>query len=180
MNQAFENDFNLLWCNKLAADPSLKHVDTFSRVAHGEGGENSLLAISLNTSTTVRACRSFIRSSPDSKAIGTSAYVLFSLGSDINGIAGVCHGSIVTLMFDETFGQLMAHSFDRDELITAELTTSFRRPLKTPAVVLCKAQVEREPEGRKTWMNGEICDGNGIVFATGKGLYLRRKAKGHL
>ena len=106
--------------------------------------------------------------------------MLFSLGSGVNSIAGVCHGSIVTLMLDETFGQLMTHFFERDELITADLRVSFKRPLRTPVVVLCTARIEEEPEGRKTWMNGDIRDGNGTVFAEGKSLYLRRKAKGHL
>lgn len=106
--------------------------------------------------------------------------MLFSLGSGVNSIAGVCHGSIVTLMLEETFGQLMTHFFERDELITADLGVSFKRPLRTPVVVLCTDRIKREPEGRKTWLNGDIRDGNGTVFTEGKGLYLRRKAKGHL
>lgn len=180
MLEPFEEDFNLPWCNAFRADLSIKPVDTFSRLSHGQGGENSLLAISLNTPTTVRACKSFIKhSSGDSAAIGPSAYMLFSLGSGVNSIAGVCHGSIVSLMLDETFGRLMTYFFDRDELITAGLEVSFKRPLRTPAVVLCTARTEREPEGRKTWMIGEIQDGNGTVFAHGKCLYVRR-AKGHL
>lgn len=180
MVNEFEDDLNLPWCNRLTADPSYKAVDTFSRVPNGEGGENSLLAISLNSSTTIRACKSFIKPHPNSQALGSSADVLFSLGSGVNSIAGVCHGSIVSLMFDETFGQLMTHFFDRNELITAELRVSFKRPLRTPAVVLCTAQVEREPEGRKTWMSGQIRDGVGTVFAEAQCLYLRRKIKGHL
>ena len=164
----------------LFADPSLEPVTTFSRVPNGESGENSLLAVSLNTPNTVRACKSFIKASTDSRALGSSVYQLFSLGCGVNSIASVCHGSIVTLMFDETFGQLMTHFFDRDQLITAELTTSFKRPLRTPAVVLCTARIETEPEGRKTRMVGEISDGSGNVYAVGRSLYLRRKAKGHL
>lgn len=106
--------------------------------------------------------------------------MLFSLGSGVDGISGVCHGSIVALMFDEAFGQLMANFFDRDWLITAELVVSFKRPLMTPAVVLCTTWIETEPEGRKTWMRGRLEDGLGSVYAEGKALYLKRKIKGHL
>ncbi|KAL8639250.1 MAG: hypothetical protein Q9226_008891 [Calogaya cf. arnoldii] len=180
MQEELQGDFDLLWCNDLAADPSLQPVHTFSRVPNGEAGENSLFAISLNNSSTIRACRSFIKSRLDSQVLGSSVYMLFSLGSGINSIAGVCHGSIISLMFDETFGQLMAHFFDRDELITAELGVSFKRPLKTPTVVVCIARIDKEPEGRRTWLNGEIRDGQGTVFAQGQGLYMRRRAKGQL
>ena len=180
MSETAHPDFDLPWCKSFCADSSLEAVETFSRVPNGQGGENSLLAISLNTSNTIRACKSFIKRSPDSQALANSAYVLFSLGSGLNSIAGVCHGSIVTLMFDETFGQLMTHFFQRDELITGDLGVSFKRPLKTPAVVYCAVRVERAPEGRKTWMVGEIRDGTGTTFAEGRCLYFRRKIRGHL
>jgi len=44
----------------------------------------------------------------------SSFHVLFSLGSEIDSIFGVCHGSIVTLMLDEAFEQLMTNFVDRD------------------------------------------------------------------
>jgi len=44
----------------------------------------------------------------------SSVHVLFSLGSEIDSIFGVCHGSIVTLMLDEAFEQLMTNFVDRD------------------------------------------------------------------
>lgn len=179
MPDDFEGDFDLPWCNNLAADPSLQRVPTFSRVPNGEAGENSLFAISLNNSCTIRACKSFLKCFPDSR-LGGPVYMLFSLGSGVNSIAGVCHGSIITLMFDETFGQLMAHSIDRDELITADLGVSFKRPVRTPIVVLCTAQISKEPDGRRTWLTGDIRDGSGTIFAEGKSLYMRRRAKGLL
>ncbi|KAL8668763.1 MAG: hypothetical protein Q9168_006621 [Polycauliona sp. 1 TL-2023] len=180
MDEIYKSDFDLPWCRDLITDPSVKPVNTFSRVANGDGGENSLLALSLKTSKTIRACRFFIRSPSDFQTLDTSAHMLFSLGPNVNSIAGVCHGSIISLMFDETFGQLMTHSFDRESLITAELRVSFKRPLVTPAVVLCTASIEGIPEGRKTWMRGEITDGGSTVFAQATCLYLTRKAKGHL
>ncbi|CAL8579970.1 hypothetical protein XPA_005703 [Xanthoria parietina] len=180
MPEELQTDFDLPWCNDLAANLGLQPVRTFSRVPHGVVGENSLLAISLNTSTTIRACKSYVKSSPDSQMLGSSVYMLFSLGSGVNSIAGVCHGSIITLMFDETFGQLMAHFLDRDELITAELRVSFKHPLRTPTVVLCTARIEKEPERRRTWLCGEVRDGDGTVFAEGQSLYMRRRTKGHL
>ena len=174
------SDFSLPWCKALLADSSLEPVPTFSRVRHHGSTENSLLAISLRTPNTIRACMCLIERPADSRTLGTSIHMLFSLGSGVNGISGVCHGSIVTLMFDEAFGQLMTTFLDRDWLITAELAVSFKRPLRTPAVVLCTTWIETEPEGRKTWMRGKLEDGLGGVYAEGRALYLKRKEKGSL
>ena len=173
MSKELVSDFSLPWCKALLADRSLEPVPTYSRVPHGGSTgatENSLLAISLHTSNTIRACMSFIKRSADSHALGSSAHMLFSLGSGINGISGVCHGSIITLMLDEAFGQLMTNFFERDKLITAQLVVSFKRPPMAPAVVLCTTWIETEPEGRKTWMGGEVRGGLGGAYAEGKGL----------
>lgn len=84
------------------------------------------------------------------------------------------------MMLDEAFVQLMTSLFSRDEMITGELVVSFKRPLKTPAVVLCRTWFEKEPEGRKHYLKGEVQDGLSYVYAEGRGIILTGNFKGRL
>ena len=175
-----KNDFSLPWCEALRHDPSMESMTTFSRIQHTASTENALFATTLNSPNTVRASETFLKRSADCRPAGNSVYQLFSLGSGLNSISGVCHGAMVTLMLDEAFAQLMTSLFARDELVTGELVVSFKRPLKTPAVVLCRTWFAKEPEGRKHYLNGEVQDGFGYVYAEGRGIILTRKVKGRL
>ena len=49
--------------------------------------------------------------------------------------------------------------------------------LPTPSIVLCRSWIEREPEGRKVWINAAVEDGQGVVFATGTLLFIKTKSK---
>ncbi|MCJ1250986.1 hypothetical protein MMC30_008216 [Trapelia coarctata] len=171
------SDFCLPWCTALTADSSWKAVPSYSRILHVDSTENAFLARTLRTPETVRACTSFFKASADARPLGSTVIMLFSLGSGLDGISGVCHGAFITMMLDEAMGQLMAMVVPRDGMITAELVVKFQRPLKTPAVVLCRSWIEREPEGRKLWVRGEVTDGVGGVYAEGKGLFMGRREK---
>ena len=153
----------------------MEPITTFSRIAHPDTTENNLLARTLQTSTTVRACKSFLRRSVDSGTPRNQVYMLFSLGRDLNGIAGYCHGAVISLMLDEATGQLMACECDRDQMITAQLNVKFRQPIKTPNVVLCRSWIEREPEKRKLWIKGEVSNGVGGIYADADALFMKRR-----
>ena len=169
------SDFSLQWCKAIFADNSWTSIPTASQALHSDSTENRLVASTLATPSTVRDCQTFIKQSHDASILGTSILMLFALGSDLNGISGVCHGAVVTLMLDEGMGQLMACVTDRNQMITANLIIRFKRPLLTPAVVSCRSWVEREPKGRKLWIRGEVGDGIGGVYAEGEASFMKRR-----
>ena len=53
----------------------------------------------------------------------------------------------------------------------------YKKMLPTPSVVLCRAWVETEPEGRKVWVKASVEDGLGGVYATGRTLFIKMKPK---
>lgn len=75
-------------------------------------------------------------------------------------------------MLDEVLGN--AAEIERPKgkaTMTAYLKVDYKRPVRTPSVVLVRGWVERV-EGRKMWVGGAIEDGMGVVFATGEGLFI--------
>jgi thioesterase superfamily protein 4 len=47
----------------------------------------------------------------------------------------------------------------------------YKKPLKTPNVVLTRAAIEKI-EGKKLWVRGSIEDGSGGVLSTGEALFI--------
>lgn len=54
---------------------------------------------------------------------------------------------------------------------TASLKIDFRRPVRTPGVLLCRSWLERR-EGRKLWVKGRVEDGQGGLYAEGESLWV--------
>ncbi|GAA4706584.1 PaaI family thioesterase [Pseudonocardia yuanmonensis] len=89
----------------------------------------------------------------------------------LQGGPGVVHGGVVAAALDETMGALQA--FFRRPAVTAELTTTYRRPIPIGTRLHLWARVE-EREGRKTWTTGTArLDGpDGPLAAAGRGLFV--------
>jgi acyl-coenzyme A thioesterase PaaI-like protein len=102
--------------------------------------------------------------------------MLWSLGDGLNGHSGFSHGGFIGMMMDEVTGQCAAQAFGRG-IITVQLNVKFLRMIPTPGVVLCRAWIEKEPEGRKVWLKGSISDGKGGEFATCESLFILSKPK---
>lgn len=131
--------------------------------------------------------------------------ILFSLGTGMDGHAGVLHGGILAVMFDELLGTLAAglqsqqsqpqqlqqqqqqtattqsreeenSSPDWTAIYTVSMTIRFRRPLTTPGFVLGRSWCDAgRTRGRKVWVRGVLEDGEGGVFAEGEALYVEKK-----
>lgn len=68
----------------------------------------------------------------------------------------------------------MACGYQRKEgqtALTAYLNIGYKKPVETPAVVLCRGWVERK-EGKKVWGKATVEDGAGEVLATGDALFI--------
>lgn len=99
-----------------------------------------------------------------------------SLGSGLDGWKGFCHGAVLMLIFDEIIHELASRGLGFDN-VTATLTSNFKRPVKTPVVVLCRASMGKDPVGRKLWIKSTIEDRKGVKFASAEGFLVPMKEK---
>ncbi|KUJ06481.1 uncharacterized protein LY89DRAFT_769369 [Mollisia scopiformis] len=163
------------WAISLFNDPILIPFTNDSRVPKSHTGD-SFCAQTLNTPTTISAWQSFHRlpssSSPSASNQSTETLTVMKLGSALNGHPDICHGGFVSLLLDEVIGSAVEERRPRDKsMMTAFLKVDYKKPVKTPATVLCRAWCERG-EGRKMWGRGSVEDGMGGVFAVGEALFL--------
>lgn len=84
---------------------------------------------------------------------------LLDLGEDLCGYTNTLHGGLFTVLMDEVMGT--AANFQAEHgAYTAQLTTKYKRTIKTPQVVLVRGRVVRK-EGRKMFVRGTIEDKDG-------------------
>lgn len=102
--------------------------------------------------------------------------MLFSLGSGLDGHNGHSAGGFIGVLIDEVSAQWVAMLFGR-AIATGALSVQYKKMLPTPNVVLCRSWIEKEPEGRKIWVQSSIEDGSAGVYATGETLFIREKPK---
>ncbi|KAK8106388.1 hypothetical protein PG999_009747 [Apiospora kogelbergensis] len=141
---------------------------------------------------SARAPRCWRAGGPDNGEIAKNPFLLFSalvdLGVDCQSYAGTMHGGLYTVLLDEVMGtaanfqagQTSVNDVHDNDLITSALangaytvrfTTNFRRPVRTPQVVLVRGRVVKR-EGRKLHLRGSLEDKNGEVLAEADGLWL--------
>lgn len=104
-------------------------------------------------------------------------HTLVALGPEVAGHPRVTHGGFTSAAIDETTGGLV-FELKKSGLLgdgpayTARLEVDFKKPLPVDMVVCCTAKV-LSIEGRKIWVSAEMLDKpGGLVFATGKALYV--------
>ena len=163
-------DLSTLWCTQIIQDPQWKALSS------RQNSSNQLFSDTLWTQKTIRAHQSYYKKPPAGRTIGGELRVLLSLGSGLDGYPGMCHGGLLTLLFDDAIHELAAQEIP-DVSITVTLNTTFRQPVRTPSVVLCRVWMEKEPQGRKAWVQASIEDGNGGVYASADSFILRMKGK---
>ena len=172
------------WCAQLLNDPTLIPIETPSRVVK-PGTENSFLAQTLRHQDAITACQSFYKlpspspansdSDPDSVNVGEMQTIYF-IGSGLNGHEGICHGGFQSLALDEIMGLIVRLYPKASNPYTIYLNVTFKKPLPTPAVILCRAWFSKL-QGRKMWVGGTVGDGEGSLYATGESLFLDVKEK---
>ena len=107
--------------------------------------------------------------------------MLLSLGTGINGIAGVLHGGLVGVLLDEVTG-VPVYVQAEGYFVTGEMKIRYLRPVTTPGVILCRSWVEAEGnerihEGKKFKVIGTVEDGMGGILARGEAVFVRLKGK---
>jgi acyl-coenzyme A thioesterase PaaI-like protein len=81
------------------------------------------------------------------------------------------HGGVLPLLFDHVFG-MVVHAAGRPISRTAFLHVDYRKvtPINTPLNI--RGRVD-STEGRKSFVSGELTDGEGAVLVEGRGLMVR-------
>ncbi|KAI9676502.1 MAG: hypothetical protein M1817_000660 [Caeruleum heppii] len=173
------------WCAQLLAESGYTVARTASREPK-HSTEDEFFAKTLNNSDIICACLTQCkdpRLAPDPVTGAITPRVdevriFLSLRPGVNGYPHVCHGGVVATIMDEACGSLMSANKDlydvtvvREAAVTAKLSVSFLKPVKTPQTVLVTARL-REVRGKKCYVDAELNDSNGVVLATAETLWI--------
>lgn len=179
------------WCSRAFSDPDLIPIATLSREPKAST-EDSFIAETLRTPSTISAWQSFYRELPsqsprpsgdapdvshDTTVIKGEVVNILALGRGLSGHANVAHGGLISAVLDETMGMVVGvHQSPGMSGFTAYLNVTFKKPLPTPSVVLCRTWLERR-SGRKLWIRGTVEDGEGRLFTEAEGLWVEVERK---
>jgi len=159
------------WALQFFDDPSLQAFTDEAQTVKPQTTENTLIARTLATEDTIRAWQSFYKD-PDSSTRSGQVLSIISLGSGVNGHEDTSHGGFVSVLHDEILG-IAAQSYRPSDktTMTAYLKVDYKKPMRTPGVVLCRSWLEKK-EGRKIYVRGSIEDGDGNVLSLSEGLFI--------
>lgn len=166
------SDFDALpWCKSIITTPGWTPL-----ASRGDNG-NALFSRTLWTPETFRARLALYKGAPSPSCSATGQLrILLSIGHGMDGWPGMCHGGVVSLIFDDVVQELTCAEMG-GTTATAHLEIDFKKPVRTPGVVLCQASMPRPPEGRKGWVRATIEDGEGTVLAAADGMVVSIQGK---
>lgn len=159
------------WAAAMFNDPTLIPLTNEAQVLRPGTTAETMIGRTLATDDTIRAWQQFYKraTKDDEKA---EYFSLLALGSGVNGYPDTCHGGFVSLVLDEVVGMAASEARPMDKAaMTASLKVDYRRPVRTPGVILCRSWIDKV-EGRKAWAKGTIEDGKGTILADGLGLFV--------
>jgi acyl-coenzyme A thioesterase THEM4 len=170
-NQEVKSQFSSIpWALKLYENPILRPFLSRSRIRRKTSTGDTFISQTLSTPDTIPALQSFFKPATSSEQF--EVIYLLKLGSGLNGHHDLAHGGLLSVILDEVIGT--AADYERPEgksTMTAYLKVDYRRPVRTPGVLLARAWLEKM-EGRKMWGRGVVEDGEGNVLADGEALFL--------
>ncbi|KAI1505746.1 thioesterase superfamily protein [Biscogniauxia marginata] len=144
-------------------------------------GEDAFFAETLKTQSTISAMLEVFEDPPSPLERIDHVKTFLTLGSGLNGHAGICHGGLVTTILDEVIGLLIPINKGRNAIpntdyMTAYLNTTFFRPVPTSTTILAQARIVRA-EGRKYYTEATIENKDGEVLARADALYVGRRSR---
>ncbi|MCJ1391804.1 hypothetical protein MMC18_004671 [Xylographa bjoerkii] len=163
------------WCAKILGDPSFVRIPTSTR-QFKESTEDTLFAETLKTDDTIRAWVAVFRQPTPGATKIEEVRTIITLGYRLNGYPHLCHGGVVATIMDEVMGTLCSVNKRRNGIIggsvTASLSVSFLKPVRTPQVVLVTANFG-EIKGRKSYVESSMKASDGIILAKAEALFIR-------
>ena len=110
---------------------------------------------------------------------GKSAVMIFYVGSDLCGHAGLVHGGAMATLLDEALARCCFQALPNKVGMTANLKIDYRRPMPAGSFAVIKC-VTTGVEGRKAWVRGtlESLPGKGeegVVYCEAEALFIEPK-----
>ena len=167
------------WCRKHLDRPD--QVFGLATSRRDTASTQYLFTRTLNTPSTVPHILRFY-DRPGPREAVTEIRSLITLGPDVAGHKGICHGGVVMTLLDEVAGELGAvnmknGALERKMMVTAYLNTKFLRPLMVPSTVFGRSWAVKK-EGRKYLVEVVIEDEEGVALASAEALFMSVKGKG--
>jgi uncharacterized protein (TIGR00369 family) len=104
-----------------------------------------------------------------------SVVALLTVPDTFEGHPGYLHGGVIATLLDEAMSKsARARGL---QTMTRHLEVDYLRPVPSGAPLRIEGRLMRS-EGRKHWIEADIRDGNGIVLAHGKGLFMEVRRNG--
>ncbi|KAI3401471.1 hypothetical protein diail_10905 [Diaporthe ilicicola] len=178
---------SISWCLKHLQPPETELIITsaYSRTPK-PNFEDALFSETINSPSTLSHFILFYPRPSDPRSVLSEIKGLITLGHNLDGHPGVCHGGIVATIFDEVLGYAAPggrlHGEGEDggapvsAYVTAYLNTTYLRPVRTPGTVLVVAQTTKV-EGRKIYVEASMEDGEGNKLARAEALFVEAKLK---
>lgn len=125
-------------------------------------------------------CLDRIPTKPD--GVVEERITLYAIGQGLEGWIGMTHGGMVAALIDEATAMALQCNvrqggpWGAQKVVTKYLNITYVRPVPAPAVVQCRAKVEKV-EGRKIFYKTYLQDGDGDNLAVGDSLYIMLNEK---
>ena len=147
------------WVAKHLSQPHLIINQSDTRRPKPNHGD-TLISQTLNKEDGISAYITIIQQPAQEQELITEMLSFLTLGPQLNGWPGVCHGGIVMTILDEVQGQLFTQNKKQRKmkdipLMTAYLNTKFSKPVRTPCTIMVRARITKV-EGRKHWTEAVI------------------------
>lgn len=178
------------WTSRILADSAYEAIPFFPRFLNGATGENTLVAATMNTSTTipyVLALRRRELRTPETSTVPVEGghatervpdvQTFWTLGPGLASHAEIVQGGFQGVIFDEVMRLVVLLHYDsvcepgpRRRQVTAGMTLTYIRPVLHSRDVLVRAWLVGR-EGRKWFVEAEIVGSSGEVLTKAKSVW---------
>ena len=94
--------------------------------------------------------------------------VLFHI--ETQGAPGIVHGGAIASVMDEAMGGVAF--LNHMPAVTGNLTLNYHKPLPVETTMYMTTEIEKT-EGKKIYIAGKMFDGDGVLFADSKGIFIK-------
>lgn len=158
------------WCRPLLENNSLRPFFSETRTPK-DSTADTFTTVTLRSPDTIPFVQYFYSPPSSSRPFG-EVDILLSLGSHVNGHIDTAHGGFIGSSFDDMMYCTTATARTKEQAaLTVYLNVTYKRPIKTPGIVLGKCWMEKK-EKRKVFGKATIEDGEGVVLATADALFI--------
>lgn len=167
------------WCATLIEDRSYQVIPGITQKLGAKPGTNKLLSKTLTYSEAIKATVALRRKASAGQG-KPQVMVLIAIGGDLDGHENTLHGGVSAIFLDEVAGLALDMYNSRfiesnTQFFTAKLHVSYRRPVRTPQILLGCADLVNESD-RKAQVVVDLKDKEGVVLCHADATFAKVKA----